>query len=1268
MSTSVKVRMSLFLFFCVLAMFIAGITLIFSSPSQNLDTTLNITYLAPFEDVVLSIANDEGSDINASNLSFELNEDRTQFKIIGPDTSDTSAITNSNGSEFYYFSTNSEVLNTTGYTDPGTAYYLSSRGTSTANTKYDDNGLELTSEEMELTSSTTKEYWYDVPDSKIYLYPAFMKPNNTTGGSSGGSSGEIIISHSVTTMPSDAFKSKTTITKCVIPDTITAIPTYAFYNCSNLISLQLPNSITSLGQYSVYGCSGLTNITIPSSVTSIGNSSFINCSSLTKVNITDIAKWCSISFGNSYANPLYHAKNLYLNDTLVTNLVIPSGVTSIGSYAFYKCSSITSITIPDSVTSIGTYAFCACSSLTSIVIPNNIKSIESYTFSNCSSLTNITIPDSVTSIGDSAFSGCSGIENITVSSGNSTYHSAGNCIIKTASKQLVVGCKNSIIPTNGSVTSIGGYAFSGCSSLTSITIPDSVTSIGEYAFSGCSSLTSIIIPDNITSIPSYVFQSCSSLTSITIPDSVTSIGSYAFRYCSSLTNITIPDSVTSIGSYAFYGCSSITSVSIPDNIKSIANYVFQSCSSLTSITIPDSVTSIGSYTFSGCSSLTSITIPNNIKTIGEHAFSSCSTLTSVTIGSGVTSIGNYLFAYCKSLTSITIPSGVTSIGGDSFRDCLNLASITIPSSVTSIGSCAFLGCNSLTKVNITDITKWCKISFKDIYANPLYDAKNLYLNDTLVTDLVIPSGVTSIGSSAFYNCYSITNIVIPSSVTSIGGSAFNGCYKLVEVYNLSSLDITTGNSSNGYAGYYAKVVHSSMSEESIVKEVDNYQYYAYNGVYSLLNYKGTSTLLTLPENLEGNNYTIYQYAFYNGSSITSITIPSSVTSIGSYAFSNCYKLVEVYNLSSISIKVGSFDSTYVGYYAKVVHTSLSEQSIIKEVDDYQYYSYNGEYSLFNYKGTSTSITLPANLEGNNYSIYKYAFYGCGNLTSITIPSSVISIGDAAFKGCVALTSITIPSSVTSIGASAFYSCNRLTSITIPSSVTSIGSSAFANCNNLTKLNITDIAKWCSISFGSGNANPLYYAKKLYLNNTLVTDLLIPSGVTSIKNYAFYGCDTLISITIPSSITSIGSSAFMYCSKNLENITVASGNTKYIEKGNCLIEISSKTLMLGCNNSVIPTDGSITSIGDFAFYDCDNLTSITISSSVKRIGRSAFEDCGKLASVTFENTSGWKVSFNSDLSNSESISSADLSNTRRAATYLTVSSYSGWRANYYWWRS
>ena len=143
---------------------------------------------------------------------------------------------------------------------------------------------------------------------------------------------------------------------------------------------------------------------------------------------------------------------------------------------------------------------------------------------------------------------------------------------------------------------------------------------------------------------------------------------------------------------------------------------------------------------------------------------------------------------------------------------------------------------------------------------------------------------------------------------------------------------------------------------------------------------------------------------------------------------------------------------------------------------------------------------------------------------------------------------------------------------------------------------------------------------------------------------------------------------MYCSKNLENITVASGNTKYIEKGNCLIEISSKTLMLGCNNSVIPTDGSITSIGDFAFYDCDNLTSITISSSVKRIGRSAFEDCGKLASVTFENTSGWKVSFNSDLSNSESISSADLSNTRRAATYLTVSSYSGWRANYYWWRS
>ena len=295
------------------------------------------------------------------------------------------------------------------------------------------------------------------------------------------------------------------------------------------------------------------------------------------------------------------------------------------------------------------------------------------------------------------------------------------------------------------VTSIGEYAFSGCSSLTDITIPDSVTSIGSGAFRGCSSLTSITIPDSVTSIGEYAFSGCSSLTSITIPDNVTSIGYHVFEECSSLTSITIPDSVTSIDECAFYGCSSLTNITIPDSVMSIGHGVFGGCSSVTSITIPDSVTSIGGFAFSKCSSLTSITIPDSVTSIGRSAFSGCSSLTNITIPDSVTSIGDSVFYECSSLTSIMIPDSVTSIGVFAFYKCSSLTSITIPDSVTSIGVFAFSGCSSLTSITI-------------------------------------PDSVTRIGDSAFGFCFSLTSITIPGSVTSIGDSVFHDCPNLKDVY------------------------------------------------------------------------------------------------------------------------------------------------------------------------------------------------------------------------------------------------------------------------------------------------------------------------------------------------------------------------------------------------------------------------------------------------------------------------------------------------------
>ena len=335
------------------------------------------------------------------------------------------------------------------------------------------------------------------------------------------------IPDSVTSIGGYAFYDCDGLTSIEIPDGVTSIGSWAFYNCSSLTSVLIGNGVTSIGDYAFKDCSSLTSVVIPDSVTSIGDYAFAGCSGLTSVYISSIEAWCKISFGDSYANPLYYAKNLYLNNELVTELEIPNTVTEIKEHAFYNCSSLTSIIIPDSVTSIGSYAFRVCSSLTEIVIPDSVTSIGSYAFRGCSSLTSVVIPDSVTSIGSDAFSNCSGLTSIEIPD---------------------------------SVTSIGESAFSGCSALTSITIPDSVTSIGGYAFYNCSSLTSVIIPDSVTSIGSSAFRDCSSLTSVVIPDSVTSIGSSAFRDCSSLTSIEIPDGVTSIGSWAFYNCSSLTNV------------------------------------------------------------------------------------------------------------------------------------------------------------------------------------------------------------------------------------------------------------------------------------------------------------------------------------------------------------------------------------------------------------------------------------------------------------------------------------------------------------------------------------------------------------------------------------------------------------------------------------------------------------------------------------------------------------------------------------
>ena len=626
---------------------------------------------------------------------------------------------------------------------------------------------------------------YNKDKTTIICYPAGKKGNNYK------------IPDGVTKVGSSAFIGCSSLTSITIPNSVTEIGYSVFEGCTNLKSITIPNGVTSIGDSAFEDCTSLKSITIPNVMTSIGNSVFEDCTSLTSITIPNGVT----SIGDS----------AFEGCTSLTSITLPDSVTSIGSGAFIGCSSLTSITIPDSVTCIGDSAFNGCTSLTSITIPDSVMSIGNDAFHECSSLTSITIPYSVTSIGDYAFLGCSRLTAIDVNTDNKDYTSV-NGVLFYNDKTIIcypAGKKGNNYKIPDGVTSICRYAFSGCTSLTSITIPDSVTEIGGSAFENCSSLTSITIPDSVTSIGIGAFVGCSSLTSITIPDNVTYIGGAVFADCSSLTEIKVStqnaeyvsvngvlynkdkttimcypagkkdknykilDGVTKIGTSAFSGCSSLTSITIPDSVTEIGMSAFSGCSSLTSITIPDSVTRIDMSTFRGCSSFTSITIPDNVTYIDIWAFNGCTGLTAIDVKAGnnnYTSVNGVLFnkdkteLICypagKTDKSYNIPNCVTNVGGWAFDGCASLTSITIPDSVTEIGWSAFEGCTSLTSITI-------------------------------------PDSVTEIGWSAFEGCTSLKSITIPSSVTSIGKNAF---------------------------GYY-----SASSFDNEYKKIDNFKIYCYIG-------------------------------------------------------------------------------------------------------------------------------------------------------------------------------------------------------------------------------------------------------------------------------------------------------------------------------------------------------------------------------------------------------------------------------------------------------